>query len=191
MRIQSFTPINVKLNSINIKNNCSNKNDIGDVYVLSNKTNPTFGSGNLPSNFGEIVEGKLFRGALPTAENFDALKAKGVTFILDLCGDNREKEAEMAKQYGMDYFYENGDDLMLGFSKDNYKKTTMLVDKKIKNGCGYVHDNQGKSRSGMFAAYYQAKKGETPEKILEHAEKHGGYLPSIESLLLCIKDGVL
>lgn len=184
MKILSITPVNYKNASTN-KDNSVSQNRTNSVYNAPYVTKVNFGNNLsiLEDNFGEVTE-NLFRGRLPrTVKDFEALKAKGVTFILDLCGDENGKpnieEAKMAKDFGMEYIYRNGKSYWLEFqkNKEDFLATLKLVKEKIQSGGrGYIHCEEGKSRTGLFVANYQARILGIKDlsQIKTHFIHHGG-----------------
>lgn len=189
MQIKNITQQNVKSPLSNYKNNCLKQNK-GDVFVSSCSPNLAF-RGNGIYNFGEVIEGKLFRGSLPETEaHFAALKEKGVTFILDLCGLYRLDEAEIAKKYGMEYLYVDGTNLRFSSSDEDYKRITTIIDEKIKTGAVYVHCEEGQGRTGVLIAYYQKIKGKSNKEILNHANEYKTHILSIKVLLKQFEQGI-
>lgn len=180
MKILSVLPVGYKGcarkdNGINYKNNTNampyvSKVSFGNIASI------------LPDNFGIVIEGKLFRGGLPTTlGHFQALKEKGVTHILDLhggvCGGN-SAEAKMARSFDIKYEYKDGSNLGLDiFNKDGeLSKMAKSVKRKIvTNKVVYVHCEKGAHRTGIFIAYYQLRfLGTTLEKVIEHHVFHNG-----------------
>lgn len=161
MKILSIMPVNYKNASTN-KDNRFSQNRTNSVYNATYVTKVNFGNNLsiLEDNFGKVTE-NLFRGRLPsTVEDFKALKEKGVTFILDLCGGNPDEE-KMAKEAGIkDYIYRNGDAFLQDFdtNKEELFETLKLVKEKIlAGGIGYIHCNHGRDKTGFFVAHYQAR----------------------------------
>lgn len=176
MRVLNIMPINYKCTSLN-KNNYVSPN-----YKKNVSDSVSFGL-KLPDNFGTVIENKLFRGGfLETAEHFQALKEKGVTFILDLCGDGggaNPKEAAMARQFNMEYRYKNGHEFSSDMINENgeLSKTAELIKERIDaNAVVYIHCDEGKNRTGLAVAYYQLKFLENMklQEVKEHYKKHQG-----------------
>lgn len=182
MRILNVMSVNYngcvnKNSSVNYKNN---------AISMPYKSKVSFGNiaSILPDNFGSVIESeeKLFRGGLPkTREHFQALKDKGVTFILDLCGGNggeNPKEAEMARQFDMDYIYKDGNKYRLNFleNQKEFLEVLQMINKRIKSGeKGYIHCDEGKIRTGFFVAHYQSKYSDLKiDKIKAHYLMHYG-----------------
>lgn len=159
MRVLNIMPINYKGCGTNNNVNFENKKNFMPYMTKINFGNA---ASELPKNFGVVMgTNKLFRGGLPTkVEHFNALKEKGVTFIVDLCGGSPE-EAKMAKAIGIndnDYICVDGNKLSLLENEEERFKTAKLVDDKIRlGGIGYIHCNEGIDRTGFFVAYYQKK----------------------------------
>lgn len=140
--------INIYRNNQN--NLCKNKCSTNTVQIYRPLNIDTVSFGNkLPENFGEVVPGKLFRGAFPSEENIKSLKDKGVTFIIDLCGvDAREKD--FAAKYGIEHIYQDGERF------NRFRSLALAIQKKIDTGgVGYIHCTEGKNRTGKLVAYYQ------------------------------------
>jgi len=188
MRILNVMPINYKGVSSN-KNNGVSQNYRNSVYNAPCMAKVNFGNAvsSLPINFDTVIENKLFRGGLPkTVGHFKALKEKGVTFIMDLCGENG-REAEMAKEAGIEYIYKDGDKLRLNFNMEEISKTLQLVKDKIDSGgVGYIHCKYGEVRTGFLVAYYQAKILNMPIADIEkHYTKYDYGFNSLRRRLSC------
>lgn len=172
MRVLNVMPVSYKGAFANKDNNVSPN------YRKNVSDSVSFGNAGsiLPDNFGTVIEKKLFRGGLPQIVDFKALKEKGVTFILDLCGENSKNEAQMAKDAGIEYIYRDGDDIFFDFDLDKGKisEVLQLVKEKTDAGqVGYVHCTYGEVRTGRFVAFYQSKVlGKALPEIEEHYIKH-------------------
>lgn len=197
MRILSVMPVNYKCctnknSSVNYKNN---------VPLMHYVPKVNFGNAvsELPKNFGTVIENKLFRGGLlETAEHFQVLKDKGVTLILDLCGNEEKRlpnpeEAKMAVQFGMKYLYHDGFKFFCGKMlnqganpKKELEKVAQIVKKELAKpkGVVYVHCRQGKDRTGLFVGYYQLKVLRISiAKAKKEHEKYEGYFGDFDHLL--------
>lgn len=181
MKVQSISPTGIKYSSVNnyspINQNrfIFNEKDLNkDIYIASR---PKVSFGSLPPNFGEVIEGKLFRGGLPNAEDFKELAAKGIKYIIDLCGEN-SREAGWAKEYGMKYFCLREFDVL---NNEHLANVCQKIEDGIKEGGVYVHCDKGETRTGAEMIYFEIKKG-VPEKIIKsHYSMHSGYNSFAES----------
>lgn len=103
-------------------------------------------------NFGEVTP-KLFRGAQPSHEGFDALAKMGVEIVVDARrGDRTNSEGKEVSRLGMKYVAIPWqcpfphDDVFARFLKLLQENP----DKKI-----FVHCRQGVDRTGMMIASYR------------------------------------
>lgn len=193
MHVLNVMPINYKGTSVNKDNNISpnyRKNVLDSV---------SFGL-KLPDNFGTVIKKKLFRGGFLTEEHFKTLKKKGVTLILDLCGDEKGKsnleEAKLAEKFGIKYVYQDGykffpyKKLNKGaIPKKELEKVSQLVKKELDkpNGVVYVHCRKGQDRTGLFVGYYELIILKKPvEKAREDHAKHNGFCDDFNDLLKTI-----
>lgn len=184
MKIQSIMPTikqNVfgNSNSVNNRPSFRQRNLTCDVYE-TNMSKVSFGS--LPNNFGEVIEGKLFRGAAPVAENIEALVAKGITHIIDLV-ESPVSEG-LAKQAGISYKNLPTEQIAILDSAGNkLNQIKQAIDEALAAGkTVYIHCDKGETRTGLSVAYYQMKSGVPIKDVQSQYSFHKGHGPLFELL---------
>ena len=152
MKVQNINPSNFKMNKTN-KNN-----------KLSHLKQVNF-KGGLPNNFGEVLAGKLYRGAQPVGEAIAALKAKGITAILDLRDDFDNIESAAAASNGIKYTK----------ASDSTIEMFSFIDEQLASGqVLYVHCTYGKERTGLVIAAHQLESGIPREQVIDDYIRYGG-----------------
>jgi protein tyrosine/serine phosphatase len=104
------------------------------------------------SNFG-VVDGRIFRGAQPKGQDYSALKAVGVTTIIDLREDARKDSRSEAEAAGLKYVNIPLVDKQTP-TEENAAAFLKAVDDPA-NGVVYVHCAGGRHRTGSMIAVYR------------------------------------
>lgn len=122
MKILSIMPVNSNYNLVN-RDNRINTNNTNCMCrsVGTTKVNLGFSSKSsvfklietlakeakidLPSNFAEGIDGKLFVGGAPTEAQLEILKKGGITSIINMCKEKHEGIASFAKKLGLDCLF--------------------------------------------------------------------------------------
>ena len=136
----------------------------------------------LPNNFGEVVAGKLFRGAMPTINELNTLKQKGITAIVSLLDPNEgkdiarivEKEIEAAKNLGIKVVSMKLPPPLPSYYIKEMPKLVETVNQLMKDGPVYVHCELGRSRTGqLIAAYQHFSLGMQAQEIITQGQGYG------------------
>lgn len=106
-------------------------------------------------NFGQMDE-RLYRGAQPLQDDYQALKDLGVNTIVDLRNDPTEYEKTAAEALGMRYV----NIPMSGWKtpKDTQVEEFMKLMNDPATGVVYVHCKAGKHRTSVVGAVYRFHK---------------------------------
>lgn len=106
-------------------------------------------------NFGKMDE-KLYRGAQPEPDDYQALKALGITTVIDLRNDPTDYEKPAVEALGMKYV----NIPMSGwkYAKDSQVEEFMKLMNDPATGAVYVHCKAGKHRTGLTGAVYRMEK---------------------------------
>jgi|ERR1044072_3047084 protein tyrosine/serine phosphatase len=125
------------------------------VFALSavsfGKSNKDF-PGIKISNFGQMDE-RFYRGARPKAEDLQGLAALGITTIIDLTDNSREKEQPAVEAAGMRYV-----NIPI---VDKKNPSAEQIDQFMKlvndpaTGKFYLHCAGGRHRTGVMGAVYR------------------------------------
>lgn len=125
------------------------------VFALSavsfGKSNKDF-PGIKISNFGQMDE-RFYRGARPKAEDLQGLAALGITTIIDLTDNSREKEQPAVEAAGMRYV-----NIPIVDKKDPSAEQIDQFMKLVNDpatGKFYVHCAGGRHRTGVMGAVYR------------------------------------
>src|SRR5215207_10794169 len=103
-------------------------------------------------NFG-VVDGRIFRGAQPEKGDYAALKAIGVTTIIDLRVDSKSWARDSAVAAGLKYVNIKMEDS--GEPSDSQAaEFVKMIDDPI-TGVAYVHCAGGRHRTGSMVAVYR------------------------------------
>lgn len=102
------------------------------------------------------MDTNYYRGGQPKVEDYQSLKALGVTTVIDLRNDSEEYEKPAVKALGMKYINIPMDD-------KEYPSDATIAQflKEINdpaNGVMYVHCKGGKHRAGVTGAVYRYTK---------------------------------
>lgn len=135
--------------------------------------------------YAVVQEGVLYRGAQPSAEGYERLRAQGIKTVIDLRHGERDEERQQVERLGMQYInipshadQPSGEDLArcLGL---------MLCPERQPV---FVHCRQGRDRTGTAVAVYRmAKDGWDAERALKELRTHQGlnalFFPQIPAYL--------
>ncbi len=124
------------------------------VVNFSQPTSP----GHFPNvkieNFGQMDE-RLYRGAQPAPDDYQALKDLGITTVIDLRKDKTDYEQAKVEALGMKYV----NIPMTGWTtKDESVDEFMKLMNDPATGKVYVHCAAGKHRTGLVGAIYRLEK---------------------------------
>jgi len=100
-------------------------------------------------NFGEVTD-KLFRGGQPTAEGFEGLAHEGVGVVVDLSGNQSERDK--VKKVGMEYVSIPWHCFHL---EDKQVAQFLRVLRDHPDQKVFVHCRLGEDRTGMMVAGYR------------------------------------
>ena len=106
------------------------------------------------ANFGQMDE-RLYRGAQPAPDDYQALKDLGITTVIDLRKDKTDYEKTKVEELGMKYV----NIPMTGWTtKDESVDEFMKLMNDPASGKVYVHCAAGKHRTGLVGAVYRLEK---------------------------------
>lgn len=123
---------------------------IGTSAFSKTNSNPAFSNIKI-SNFGQMDE-RFYRGARPKEKDFQALKALGITTIIDLT-DNTPEERGYAEAAGLHYV-----NIAIADKTDPSDAQIAQFLKLVndpKTGKFYVHCAGGRHRTGVMGAIYR------------------------------------
>lgn len=163
--VKPYTNSEYKRNKFNSPSNITNYDTFNNSSITK-----LFFKGNLPDNFGIVIDNKLFRGAMPkTIEEVQSLNDKGVTTIIDLC---EELNPEWAKKCGIKYVRHNFNDISL--KKECFRKVAQLIKEEIEHAEGAVSVSceYGERRTGEAIAFYLDLIDEPLQKIIDHTKQY-------------------
>ena len=113
-------------------------------------------------NFG-IVDGRIYRGAQPGRDDYQALARLGVTTIIDLRLDAKSSSRKFAEAAGLRYVNIAIDDH--GRPTDGHVTAFLKVLDATPGASVYVHCAGGRHRTGsMIAIYRMVRNGWTLER---------------------------
>ncbi len=119
------------------------------------------------------IENGLWRGSHPSeAADYDLLKQKGITTIVDLRNRDTEAEKAMAASLGITYINIPMDGFKTPPAADIAKILSVLQDSARRPL--FIHCHMGRDRTGLISALYRVKaQGWSPEKALAEWESLG------------------
>jgi protein tyrosine/serine phosphatase len=121
-------------------------------------------------NFGQM-DTNYFRGAQPAAEDFQALKALGITTVIDLQKKPTSYEKATVESLGMKY-------INIPMRDDEYPNEVSIATflrnvTDPANGKVYVHCKGGRHRTGVTGAVYRfTKYGWDYDKVMKEMENY-------------------
>lgn len=106
-------------------------------------------------NFGQMDE-RFYRGAQPKKDDYESLKALGITTVIDLQAEPKEYEKQMVESLGMRYV----NIPMVGkkYPKEEDVQAFMKLADDPATGKFYVHCAGGRHRTGAMGAVYRFNK---------------------------------
>jgi protein tyrosine phosphatase (PTP) superfamily phosphohydrolase (DUF442 family) len=120
-------------------------------------------------NAGEVTP-RLYRGAQPTDQGFEALSRMGVDIVVDLRG-SRESERERVTKLGMQYV---AIPWHCPFPRDDAFASFLTLLRQNPTKKVFVHCRLGDDRAGMtIAAYRMAEQGWTAQEAMKEMEAYG------------------
>lgn len=132
-------------------------------------------------NFG-LVDGRIYRGEQPKEDEYSALKALGISTIIDLRQDAKSYARTSAESAGLRYINIPMDDKDKPYDEQVATFLKSVLD--ASNGKVYVHCAGGRHRTGAtIAAYRMAVNGWTAAQAYKEMKAydfysrwgHGGY----------------
>lgn len=106
------------------------------------------------ANFGQMDD-KMYRGAQPLPDDYQALKDLGITTVIDLRKDKTDYEQAKVEALGMRYV----NIPMTGWTtKDSSVDDFMKIMNDPASGKVFVHCAAGKHRTGLVGAIYRLEK---------------------------------
>jgi len=120
-------------------------------------------------NAAEVTP-KLYRGAQPTSQGFEALAKMGINIVVDLRG-SRESEREQVTKLGMQYV---PIPWHCPFPRDDTFASFLTLLRQNPGKKVFVHCRLGDDRAGMtIAAYRMAEQGWTAKDAMKEMEAYG------------------
>jgi protein tyrosine/serine phosphatase len=128
-------------------------------------------------NFG-VVDGRIYRGRQPKADQYAQLAALGVTTIVDLRDDAEEYARKAAEAAGLTYVNIPIDSHGKPADADvvTFLKTIEQVGARSANGKAYVHCAGGRHRTGsMLAVYRMVRNGWSVDRAYKEMKAYDYY----------------
>lgn len=120
-------------------------------------------------NFGQM-DTNYFRGGQPKQDQYESLKALGVTTVMDLRNDPEDYEKPSVEALGMKYINLPMDDAE--YPSDAAIATFLKEINDPANGVMYVHCKGGKHRAGVTGAVYRyTKYGWDYDQVMNEMER--------------------
>jgi protein tyrosine/serine phosphatase len=137
---------------------------------ISAQTAPSSIGGIQIRNFGQM-DTNYYRGAQPKKEEYQALKAIGITTIIDLQEKPTKYEKTEAEALGMKYINIPMDDATYPPEASIAEFLKQINDPA--NGVMYVHCKGGRHRTGVTGAVYRfTKYGWDYDKVMKEMENY-------------------
>ena len=152
----------------------TNRSTDNSAVNFSQPTAPRQFSNIKIENFGQMDE-RLYRGAQPAPDDYQALKDLGITTVIDLRKDKTDYEQAKVEALGMRYV----NIPMTGWTtKDDSVDEFLKLMNDPATGKVYVHCAAGKHRTGLVGAIYRLEKYgwdyETAYKEMKNYEYFSG-----------------
>jgi protein tyrosine/serine phosphatase len=128
-------------------------------------------------NFG-VVDGRIYRGRQPKAEQYSQLAVLGVTTVVDLRDDAEGYARRAAEAAGLTYVNIPIDSKGKPTDADvvTFLKTIEAVEARNANGKAYVHCAGGRHRTGsMLAVYRMVRNGWSANRAYDEMEAYDYY----------------
>jgi protein tyrosine/serine phosphatase len=129
----------------------------------------------LPTNFGVVEEGKLYRGAQPTADEIENLYRRGVKTIVKLNGKDLDMERSAASKLGIRLIEVPLNARTVGTSKScaEVARAYQAISDPL-NWPVYVHCDHGRDRTGFLVGLYRERvQGWTFASVSEELAEYG------------------
>ena len=129
----------------------------------------------LPVNFGIVEEGKLFRGAQPTADEIENLYRRGVKTIVKLNVADVEMERSATGEFGIRLFEIPLNARTVGTSKScaDVERAYQAISDPM-NWPVYVHCDYGRDRTGFLVGLYRERlEGWTFPQVRDELARYG------------------
>jgi tyrosine-protein phosphatase SIW14 len=135
------------------------------------------------NNFDTVKDGVLYRGAQPSREGIQTLKAQGVRTVVNLRDDPPSWEKEAVEQAGMNYVSIPS----VAHKTDPAAIQRFLQTMKDGDKPVFVHCHVGRDRTGLNVATYRiVEEGATRDAAIKDLHDHGYqwlFFPGIEKYL--------
>jgi protein-tyrosine phosphatase len=128
-------------------------------------------------NFG-VVDGRIFRGRQPQAQDYERLAELGVTTIVDLRDDAEDYARKAAEAAGLEYVNIPLDDHGTPDDKDfvRFLETIDAMTARNPNGRAYVHCAGGRHRTGsMIGTYRLVRNGWSADRAYREMKAYDYY----------------
>jgi len=125
------------------------------VISVNGQTAPSAVGGVKIRNFGQM-DANYYRGAQPKKEDYQSLKALGITTIIDLQDEPTKYEKASAEALGIKYINIRMDDAV--YPSEASIAAFMKEINDPANGVMYVHCKGGRHRTGVTGAVYRFTK---------------------------------
>jgi protein tyrosine/serine phosphatase len=129
----------------------------------------------LPTNFGVVEEGKLYRGAQPTADEIENLYRRGVKTIVKLNEGDLEMERSATSELGIRLIEIPLNARTVGTSKScaEVERAYQAITDPL-NWPVYVHCEHGRDRTGFLVGLYRERvEGWTFASVSEELARSG------------------
>src|SRR5207253_3504357 len=126
------------------------------------------GPDGLPANFGVVEEGKIDRGAQPSAASVEALARRGIRTILKLNGSASTEEESAAARLGIRVVHVDLDARTVGApSSCAAVERAYAAMTDPRNWPVYVHCTHGRDRTGFLIGLYRERAERWPYPQVE------------------------
>jgi protein tyrosine/serine phosphatase len=133
----------------------------------------------MPQNFGVVEEGKIYRGAQPSASDMEALQRRGVRTVVKVSVRDIDMERAAANRLGMKLVEVPLHARTVGTSKacaDVDRAYAAITDPA--NWPVYVHCDHGRDRTGFLVGLYRERaEGWTFEQVSDELSRYGHGTP--------------
>jgi tyrosine-protein phosphatase SIW14 len=133
----------------------------------------------MPQNFGVVEEGKIYRGAQPTASDIEALQRRGVRTIVKVSAQEVDMERSTTGRLGVKLVEVPLHARTVGTAKacaDVDRAYAAITDPA--NWPVYIHCDHGRDRTGFLVGLYQERaEGWSFEQVSEELSRYGHGTP--------------
>lgn len=153
---------------------------LGVALSLSWVSSSAFAAGGIEvdgiSNFGEVVEGKLYRGGQPTEAGFRFLQANGVKTVINLISESEywvAQEKQWVEEFGMRSVHIPLSALFFTPSDEQINMIQTILNDEAQQPV-FMHCAEGKDRTGLNVGIYRFKTQQWPaEEAWKEMKKFG------------------